>query len=147
MIDIFARTVFEVLAILNLCCFPFLQTLQVAFRASCLDSDYFFKWLKTTSDDLQTLEQNAAPEGWECKWDRYASVSIYVWFTLVVKRSRYIVNELTAFLMIDHFIHSYYYYCNYILYYKQLLAMIVTINKFDVPPESRWLAKCRILLI
>ena len=42
-----------------------------AFRSSALDFDYFFKWLKQTSDDLLTLEQNAAPDGWKCKWNRY----------------------------------------------------------------------------
>ncbi|XP_055377460.1 formin-binding protein 4-like [Condylostylus longicornis] len=54
-----------------------LETLLAAFKSSSLSFEYFFKWLKSTSDDLIKLEQNAAPEGWKCKWDRTTAQYCY----------------------------------------------------------------------
>lgn len=35
------------------------------------------KWLDSIATDLQTLEADAAPPGWKCIWNRYATVVLY----------------------------------------------------------------------
>ncbi|XP_017893051.1 formin-binding protein 4-like [Ceratina calcarata] len=47
-----------------------LQTLFVAWEAGCLEKDYLRRWLTETSHELERLEQDAAPLGWLCQWDR-----------------------------------------------------------------------------
>ncbi|XP_018371537.1 PREDICTED: formin-binding protein 4-like isoform X1 [Trachymyrmex cornetzi] len=47
-----------------------LQTLSTAWTASSLDDSYFQKWLTNTNHELERLEQDAAPAGWLCQWDR-----------------------------------------------------------------------------
>ncbi|XP_031368407.1 interaptin-like isoform X2 [Apis dorsata] len=47
-----------------------LQTLFVAWEAGCLEKNYLRKWLCDTSHELERLEQDAAPSGWLCQWDR-----------------------------------------------------------------------------
>ncbi|KAL6438012.1 hypothetical protein ACFW04_004351 [Cataglyphis niger] len=47
-----------------------LQTLSTAWAASSLDESYFQKWLTNTNHELERLEQDAAPAGWLCQWDR-----------------------------------------------------------------------------
>jgi len=39
--------------------------------ANSLDDSYFQKWLTNTNHELERLEQDAAPAGWLCQWDRY----------------------------------------------------------------------------
>lgn len=33
---------------------------------------YLLKWLHETDTNIIELEKDVAPDGWECKWDRYA---------------------------------------------------------------------------
>ncbi|CAK9818615.1 Formin-binding protein 4 [Anthophora quadrimaculata] len=47
-----------------------LQTLFVAWEADCLEKNYLRRWLTDTSHELERLEQDAAPPGWLCQWDR-----------------------------------------------------------------------------
>ncbi|XP_043506995.1 formin-binding protein 4-like isoform X1 [Frieseomelitta varia] len=47
-----------------------LQTLFVAWEAGCLEKSYLRRWLSDTSHELERLEQDAAPPGWLCQWDR-----------------------------------------------------------------------------
>ncbi|CAL7942168.1 unnamed protein product [Xylocopa violacea] len=47
-----------------------LQTLFVAWEAGCLEKNYLRRWLTDTSHELERLEQDAAPPGWLCQWDR-----------------------------------------------------------------------------
>ncbi|XP_068986256.1 formin-binding protein 4-like isoform X1 [Bombus flavifrons] len=47
-----------------------LQTLFVAWEAGCLEKNYLRRWLSDTSHELERLEQDAAPPGWLCQWDR-----------------------------------------------------------------------------
>ncbi|XP_076236920.1 uncharacterized protein LOC143180822 isoform X2 [Calliopsis andreniformis] len=47
-----------------------LQTLFVAWEGGYLEKSYLRRWLTDTSHDLQRLEQDAAPPGWLCQWDR-----------------------------------------------------------------------------
>ncbi|KYN02370.1 PREDICTED: formin-binding protein 4-like [Cyphomyrmex costatus] len=47
-----------------------LQTLSTAWTASSLEDSYFQKWLTDTNHELERLEQDAAPAGWLCQWDR-----------------------------------------------------------------------------
>ncbi|XP_050450317.1 formin-binding protein 4-like isoform X2 [Cataglyphis hispanica] len=47
-----------------------LQTLSTAWAASSLEESYFQKWLTNTNHELERLEQDAAPAGWLCQWDR-----------------------------------------------------------------------------
>lgn len=49
-----------------------LQTLFVAWEAGCLEKNYLRRWLSDTSHELERLEQDAAPPGWLCQWDRYS---------------------------------------------------------------------------
>lgn len=44
----------------------------VAWEAGCLEKNYLRKWLCDTSHELERLEQDAAPSGWLCQWDRYS---------------------------------------------------------------------------
>ena len=52
--------------------FIMLQTLFVAWEAGCLEKSYLRRWLSDTSHELERLEQDAAPPGWLCQWDRYS---------------------------------------------------------------------------
>ncbi|XP_053989437.1 formin-binding protein 4-like isoform X1 [Hylaeus volcanicus] len=47
-----------------------LQTLFVAWEGGCLEKSYLSRWLTDTSHELERLEQDAAPPGWLCQWDR-----------------------------------------------------------------------------
>ncbi|XP_029160362.1 formin-binding protein 4-like isoform X2 [Nylanderia fulva] len=47
-----------------------LQTLSTAWAANSLEESYFQKWLTNTNHELERLEQDAAPAGWLCQWDR-----------------------------------------------------------------------------
>ncbi|XP_032677358.1 formin-binding protein 4-like isoform X3 [Odontomachus brunneus] len=47
-----------------------LQTLSTAWSAGSLEENYFQKWLTSTNHELERLEQDAAPAGWLCQWDR-----------------------------------------------------------------------------
>ncbi|XP_039305043.1 formin-binding protein 4 isoform X2 [Solenopsis invicta] len=47
-----------------------LQTLSTAWTAGSLEDSYFQKWLTNTNHELERLEQDAAPAGWLCQWDR-----------------------------------------------------------------------------
>ncbi|XP_076624014.1 uncharacterized protein LOC143343227 isoform X1 [Colletes latitarsis] len=47
-----------------------LQTLFVAWEGGCLEKGYLRRWLTDTSHELERLEQDAAPPGWLCQWDR-----------------------------------------------------------------------------
>ncbi|XP_011347934.1 formin-binding protein 4 isoform X2 [Ooceraea biroi] len=47
-----------------------LQTLSTAWTAGSLEESYFQKWLTSTNHELERLEQDAAPDGWLCQWDR-----------------------------------------------------------------------------
>ncbi|XP_076180129.1 uncharacterized protein LOC143153138 isoform X2 [Ptiloglossa arizonensis] len=47
-----------------------LQTLFVAWEGGCLEKSYLRRWLTDTSHELERLEQDAAPPGWLCQWDR-----------------------------------------------------------------------------
>ncbi|XP_070150243.1 formin-binding protein 4 isoform X2 [Polyergus mexicanus] len=47
-----------------------LQTLSTAWAANSLEESYFQKWLSNTNHELERLEQDAAPAGWLCQWDR-----------------------------------------------------------------------------
>ncbi|XP_011648359.1 formin-binding protein 4-like isoform X2 [Pogonomyrmex barbatus] len=47
-----------------------LQTLSTAWTAGCLEDNYFQKWLTSTNHELERLEQDVAPAGWLCQWDR-----------------------------------------------------------------------------
>ncbi|KAL0110406.1 hypothetical protein PUN28_013797 [Cardiocondyla obscurior] len=47
-----------------------LQTLSTAWTAGSLEDTYFQKWLTNTNHELERLEQDAAPAGWLCQWDR-----------------------------------------------------------------------------
>ncbi|XP_019699913.1 formin-binding protein 4 isoform X2 [Harpegnathos saltator] len=47
-----------------------LQTLSAAWGAGSLEENYFQKWLTNTNHELERLEQDAAPAGWLCQWDR-----------------------------------------------------------------------------
>jgi len=49
-----------------------LQTLSTAWTAGSLEESYFQKWLTSTNHELERLEQDAAPSGWLCQWDRYS---------------------------------------------------------------------------
>jgi len=40
--------------------------------AGSLEDSYFQKWLTNTNHELERLEQDAAPAGWLCQWDRYS---------------------------------------------------------------------------
>lgn len=54
--------------------FIFKQTLLEAFDEGALQPTYMLKWLAGIANDLQTLEADAAPDGWQCLWNRYAAV-------------------------------------------------------------------------
>ncbi|XP_078041939.1 uncharacterized protein LOC144472592 isoform X2 [Augochlora pura] len=47
-----------------------LQTLFVAWEGGYLEKSYLRRWLTDTSHELERLEQDAAPPGWLCQWDR-----------------------------------------------------------------------------
>ncbi|XP_067203189.1 formin-binding protein 4-like isoform X2 [Linepithema humile] len=47
-----------------------LQTLSIAWTAGSLEESYFQKWLTSTNHELERLEQDVAPAGWLCQWDR-----------------------------------------------------------------------------
>ncbi|XP_014469072.1 PREDICTED: formin-binding protein 4-like [Dinoponera quadriceps] len=47
-----------------------LQTLSTAWATGSLEENYFQKWLTDTNHELERLEQDAAPAGWLCQWDR-----------------------------------------------------------------------------
>ncbi|XP_055301960.1 formin-binding protein 4-like isoform X2 [Sitodiplosis mosellana] len=47
-----------------------LQALQAAHVAEALNSDYLLVWMKNISNDLINLENDAAPNGWKCQWNR-----------------------------------------------------------------------------
>ncbi|GLV43659.1 hypothetical protein CBL_07014 [Carabus blaptoides fortunei] len=47
-----------------------LQTLEAAYKANGLSRRYLYTWLRETSTELGKLEQDAAPDGWQCQWDR-----------------------------------------------------------------------------
>ncbi|XP_033327519.2 uncharacterized protein LOC117221048 [Megalopta genalis] len=47
-----------------------LQTLFVAWEGGYLEKSYLRRWLTETSHELERLEQDAAPPGWLCQWDR-----------------------------------------------------------------------------
>ncbi|XP_011696542.1 PREDICTED: formin-binding protein 4-like isoform X2 [Wasmannia auropunctata] len=47
-----------------------LQTLSTAWTTGSLEDSYFQKWLTNTNHELERLEQDAAPAGWLCQWDR-----------------------------------------------------------------------------
>lgn len=49
-----------------------LQTLFVAWEGGFLEKNYLRRWLTNTSHELERLEQDAAPPGWLCQWDRYS---------------------------------------------------------------------------
>lgn len=48
-----------------------LQTLSTAWAAGSLEDSYFQKWLTSTNHELERLEEDVAPDGWLCQWDRY----------------------------------------------------------------------------
>lgn len=55
------------------------QTLCIAWEGGYLEKSYLRRWLSDTSHELERLEQDAAPPGWLCQWDRYSIPSkIYV---------------------------------------------------------------------
>ncbi|XP_003701113.1 uncharacterized protein LOC100878735 isoform X2 [Megachile rotundata] len=47
-----------------------LQTLCIAWEGGYLEKSYLRRWLSDTSHELERLEQDAAPPGWLCQWDR-----------------------------------------------------------------------------
>lgn len=47
-----------------------------AYAANAVHSEYILKWLENISTDLIKLESEAAPEGWQCLWDRYVNLNI-----------------------------------------------------------------------
>ncbi|XP_059610254.1 formin-binding protein 4-like [Phlebotomus argentipes] len=54
-----------------------LETLLTAFEAQQLTRCYVMKWLKSTAKSLLQLENEVAPNGWKCKWDRKNSRYYY----------------------------------------------------------------------
>lgn len=54
-----------------------LQTLEAAYKANGISRRYLYTWLRETFTELGKLEQDAAPEGWQCQWDRYGRTHFY----------------------------------------------------------------------
>lgn len=50
--------------------FYLFQTLFEAHTLHALHSEYLLNWLNNVSSDLIQLEQDAAPDGWKCVWNR-----------------------------------------------------------------------------
>lgn len=72
-----------------MCFTPMLQTLSTAWGAGSLEENYFQKWLTNTNHELERLEQDAAPAGWLCQWDRYSiPFAIYIITFLCKYRSQ-----------------------------------------------------------
>lgn len=61
-----------------------LQALQAAHTAEALHSDYLLEWMRNISNDLTKLENDAAPSGWKCLWNRYvATIELYSMYLLL----------------------------------------------------------------
>uniref|UniRef100_A0A1B0CFG1 WW domain-containing protein n=1 Tax=Lutzomyia longipalpis TaxID=7200 RepID=A0A1B0CFG1_LUTLO len=54
-----------------------LETLLAAFDTRHLSKHYIMNWLSTTTKSLLQLENDVAPNGWKCKWDRENSRYYY----------------------------------------------------------------------
>ncbi|XP_055704040.1 formin-binding protein 4-like isoform X2 [Phlebotomus papatasi] len=54
-----------------------LETLVAAFEAQQLTRFYVMNWLNSTAKSLMQLENDVAPNGWKCKWDRTNSRYYY----------------------------------------------------------------------
>lgn len=104
-----------------------LQTLSTAWAANSLEESYFQKWLTNTNHELERLEQDAAPAGWLCQWDRYGIP--YIICTNFLCKYRYFIHDIYVrwlymciiiYTMKIHkhlFIYSYMQYCYVLLHY------------------------------
>lgn len=62
----------------------FFQALQAAHMAEALHADYLLEWMRNISNDLTKLENDAAPPGWKCLWNRYVTtIELYSMYLLL----------------------------------------------------------------
>lgn len=48
-----------------------------AWKDSCLNDEYFSKWLDEMAIELCTLEESVTPDGWTCQWDKYVPCNLF----------------------------------------------------------------------
>uniref|UniRef100_A0A1B6J405 Uncharacterized protein n=2 Tax=Homalodisca liturata TaxID=320908 RepID=A0A1B6J405_9HEMI len=64
-----------------------LETLVAALDAGGLSAKYMWEWLTSVDSQLASLEQAAAPLGWQCQWDRYVLSALSITFTIILWRT------------------------------------------------------------
>jgi hypothetical protein len=58
----------------------FVQTLIGAWQANALSMKYLQEWLNGSSVHLKDIEEAAAPQGWQCEWDRYGKIFLFFFY-------------------------------------------------------------------